>query len=754
VSELKTATHSEIRKDAWGKVTGETRFVDDLPLENLIHGAVVRSPHHHARILNIDAETARQLEGIIAVLTADDIPGSKTFGELIPDRPVLAWDVVRHIGEPVALVVAESKLAAQRGLRAVRVEYQALPAVLNPVEALAPDAPQLHPGGNLITEYDLGRGDLEAGLAEAEVILEETFYVPRVSPAYLEPEVAAASWREDSILSVWASSQQPFHDRAAICSVLNLPQERVHVRVGAIGGAFGGKEDAGMPILAGLAAWATQATVRLVNTREESIQAHPKRHPAWLHYKMGAKRDGRLVALGAEVHLDTGAYASYGPAVGALLSEVAPGPYRTPHVRVRTKVVYTNGPFGGAMRGFGVPQALFAVESMLDMLAAALDMDPIELRRMNAWRQGNRTPLGVLLREPPSLEACLERAAQERERLQAIKPSPGKLSGVGVAAGLQTMGLGNGVSDDSTSRIEWLPDGRVRLDMGTPDMGQGTLTVAAQMTAEALGIDYDLVEVAGLDTSLSPDGGVTCASRMTYMVGNASTQAARLLIETLLDEAAGALNLPRVGLSYRGGRVYRGADDRAGITAAEFTSRAAEEGRTLSGEATFSFPYPPEITPANLPPGLPHVVFCYSAHVARVEVDPDLGSVEIKEIVAIHDVGRAINPVGVEGQIEGAVAMGVGYALQEEVRLKADGAWTDSFSEYLLPTTLDTPLITPVILEHPEPSGPFGARGVGEAGVGPVAPAVANAVADATGVRVTWLPIRPEALVDRMNQLS
>jgi CO/xanthine dehydrogenase Mo-binding subunit len=409
--------------------------------------------------------------------------------------------------------------------------------------------------------------------------------------------------------------------------------------------------------------------------------------------------------------------------------------------------VYTNGPFAGAVRGFGAPQALFAVESMMDMMAAELGMDPIEFRRKNLWRQGERTPLGVLLREAPSLVACLERAAQERERLRQAASSPGKSSGVGVAAGIQPMGAGYGVSDDSTSRVEWLPDGRVRLDVGTPDMGQGTLNVAAQMAAEALGIGFESVQVAGLDTSVSPKGGMSAASRMTYMVGNAVQKAASRMIEALLEEAARALSLPREELSYRGGRVYRGSDDAEGISVAEFTSRAAEEGRVMSGEATFSFPYPPEIVPANLPPGLPHVLFCYSAHVARVEVDSDLGTIDVKEIVAIHDVGRAINPVAVEGQIEGGIAMGVGYALQEEVKLKGDGGWTDSFTEYLLPTTLDTPIITPIILEYPEPSGPFGATGVGESGVGPVAPAIANAVADAAGKRLTSLPIRPEALV-------
>jgi CO/xanthine dehydrogenase Mo-binding subunit len=747
MTELRTVARPVFRKDAWDKVTGQALYVDDVPVDDLLYGAVLRSPHHHARIVGLDTQAAIATDGVVAVLTADDVLGSRTFGPLVQDRAVLAFDVVRHMGEPVALVIARSKLAAQRALRAIRVKYKELPAVFDPVKALKPNAPQVHPSGNLLTEYDYGRGDVEAGFAEADVIVEETFRVPRISPAYLEPEAATAVWQADGTLKVWVSSQKPFEDRHSIAQVLALPEEGIHVVVATVGGAFGGREDSGLQILAALGAWATQGAVRLVNTREESIQAHPKRHAAVLHYKMGAKRDGTLVALSADVHLATGAYASYGPAVGGLLSEMAPGPYRTPNVRVITRVVYTNGPFAGAMRGFGSPQPHFATESMMDVLAAELGMDPIEFRRKNVWRQGDHTPTGVLLREAPTLEACLDHAAEARERLRAVEPTPGKLSGVGMALGLQSMGLGFRVPDDCTNRIEWLPDGRVLLHIGTPDMGQGLITVAAQMAAEGLGLDYDSVEVADIDTSISPYGGVSCASRMTYIVGNASLMASREAIKALLDYAARALGVRRKGLHYERGRVYqRDTEDSEGIAAAEFVSRAAEEGRVLSGEATFSFPHPPDI-PDHLPVGMPHVMFCYAAQVARVEVDPDLGTVEVKEVVAIHDVGRAISPTGVEGQIEGGVVMGMGYALQEEVRLKDDGTWSDGFTEYLLPTTLDSPLITCVILEQPEPSGPFGAKGVGEIGLVPVAPAIANAVAEATGKRVTAIPVRPEMLV-------
>jgi CO/xanthine dehydrogenase Mo-binding subunit len=382
---------------------------------------------------------------------------------------------------------------------------------------------------------------------------------------------------------------------------------------------------------------------------------------------------------------------------------------------------------------------------MMDMLASRLGADPIKLRRRNVWRKGEHTPMGVPLLETPATGSCLDEADTARQRLRQVATSPGKLSGVGVALGLQPMALG-----DCTQRLEWLPDGRALIHIGAPDLGQGLGIVAAQMVAEALGISVERVKVAPLDTSLSPEGGAVCASRTTYQVGNAAVCAAQRAIEALLAEAGRILEPgDRAALSYRQGRVYRNEDDAMGIAAAEFIHRAAEQDRVLCGEAAFRFLYPPEISPQNAPAGLPQVLmhFGYGAHVARVEVDPDLGTVEVTDIVAIHDVGRAINPSAVEGQIGGAVSMGVGYALQESLRLRDDGRWTDSLGEYLVPTALDMPVITPVLLENLEPGGPFGARGVGEMGVPPVAPAIANAVAEATGKRITCLPIEPECLL-------
>lgn len=746
LSERITIGKPEIRKDAWAKVTGEAEYVDDIPMPDLSYGMVLRSPHHHARIIRIDAAAAKAMPSVRAVLTADDVPGSKTFGALVQDQPALAVDVVRHLGEPVALVIAESKTAARRALKAITVDYEPLPAVHDASAALEAEAPRIHPNGNLLTRYDVSNGDVEAGFAAADVIVEATFEVPRISPGYMEAEAAMAAWNDDGSLTVWVSSQQPFVDRHHIAAVLGMPEEAIRVKSAVIGGAFGGKEDSSLQILAALGAWATKGAVRLVNKRHESFLAHPKRHPARLFCKIGAKRDGTLTALETIVHLDTGAYASYGPAVGGLLTEMVPGAYRIPNVLVETSVVYTNSPLSGAMRGFSSPQAHFATESLMDMLAAELAMDPLDLRRKNILKSGDRFFTQAIVGETAnSLPLILDQIAAARQRLSQIPASSGRVAGVGFALGLQSMGLGYRVPDDSTNRLEMNPDGTVTLYIGSPDLGQGLATAAEQIAAEALGLPFAGVRAVEVDTQVSPNGGVTCASRMTYITGNSVILAAQQLIDALLNYAARALKVPREDLTYQRGQVI--APDGEVFAATEFAARAAEEGVPLVGEATFSFPYPEATTPKHLPVGMPHVMFVFGGQVVRVEVDPDLGTITVTDVVAIHDVGQVINRAGVEGQIEGAVAQGIGYALYEKVVLKSNGGWVDSFTEYLIPTAEDMPpYIESVILETPEASGPYGVKGVGEMGLVPTAPAIANAVYHATGVRATALPIAPQTI--------
>ena len=742
-----TLGKSELRKDAWAKVTGAAHYVADIPLADVLHGVIVRSTIHHGRLLSVDTEAADLVPGVLQVLTAKNIPGDKAFGALIHDQPPLVVDLVRHLGEPLAVVIAKTRAAAERAAELVKIEYEVIAPVHDPVTAVTPEASRLYKEGNLISHYEIKDGDVEAGFTEADIILEETFSVPLVSPAYMETENAIALWNADETLTVWVSSQHPFIDQLEIAATLAIEPERIQVKSAVIGGAFGGKEDASIAILASLAAWAVKGTVKLVNTRQESFWAHPKRHPAQFQFKLGAKRDGTFVALQVKAHVDTGAFASYGPAVGVIVTETLAGSYHVPNVDLETIVAYTNNPLAGAMRGFGSPQSHFAMESMVDMLAVELDMNPIEVRRQNILRVGDRMFTDVIVNETAnSLPECLKHAEEVIKKFEAIEPSAGKVAGAGMSLVMQSMGLGAKVPDDSTQGLEWAPDGSVLVHLGSPDLGQGLIMTSEQIAAEALELPYDQVRAVDLDTWESPNGNVTCASRMTYMVGNALVDAAEQLKAQMLAQAARLLQQSQENLAYQNGDVLTANGDK--IAVREIISRAADDGITVKSEATFSFPYPAETTPQQWPIGMPHVMFCFGAQIARVEVDPDLGTVDVTHLTAVHDVGRVISRSGVEGQIEGGAAMGLGYALFESMDLKAGGGWVDSFTEYLIPTTKDMPPhFENIILEIPEESGPFGAKGIGEVTVPPTAPAISNAVYNAIGVRVKSLPLSPEKLV-------
>lgn len=735
----------EIRKDAAAKATGKALYTADLKAEKVSFAVLVRSPHHHAEIVSINTEIAAQQPGVKAIITAKDVPGEKTFG-LIPDQPVLAMNEVRHIGEPVVLVVAADKAAAQSAASKVLVEYKKMPEVLDPLEALNDSAPAVHPGGNLLSKYNIDFGNSASGFESADLVIEETFSTQRVAPAYMEMETSLASYHADGSISVWVSSQEPFIDRARIAAALNIVVEKVKVLSSVIGGAFGGKEDSSLAIITAVAAWITKGSVRLVNNRAESFVAHPKRHPSKIHLKIGAMNDGTLVALDGKVWLNTGAYASYGPAVGSLLTEMVTGPYRIPNVSIETKVIYTHSPYSGAMRGFGSPQAHFAIESAMDMLAARLKMEAVEIRRKNLLRSGDLLPTRVQVNESAlGLDAILQRASETKNRLSQIKAKSGKHSGVGMALAMQSMGLGYNIPDDSAHRLEWLPDGRVLIHLGAPDLGQGLITVAEQITSEALGLPFNQVVSSPFDTSSVPDGGVVCASRMTYLVGNAMISGAEKLIQQLLENASAILNLPIDKLSYADGKIKIINGDE--FPASEITSRASEMGKPIQTSTSASFPYPKETTPQDLPIGMPHVKYVFAAQVARVEVDAELGTVEITDLVAINDLGKVINRLGAEGQIEGGAVMGMGFALYEDMNLKTNGQWINSFTEYLLPTSKDLPTHLEVqMLEYPEGDGPYGAKGLAEVCTVPTAPAIANAVYQAIEVRVKDLPITPEKL--------
>jgi CO/xanthine dehydrogenase Mo-binding subunit len=429
-----------------------------------------------------------------------------------------------------------------------------------------------------------------------------------------------------------------------------------------------------------------------------------------------------------------------------ILVETLSGSYRIPNVQIHSSVVYTNSPLSGAMRGFGSPQAHFAVECMVDRMAEELELDPVEIRARNVLKEGDRMFTGVIVNNSAdALTAILKRSEEVIERFRKIEPSPGKKAGIGFALAAQSMGLGAQVPDDSTHRLEWTPEGKVLIHLGSPELGQGLATAVEQITAEAMGIPFEMVEALPLDTLERPNGNVTCASRMTYMVGNAVIDASKILIQDLLKKAGDLLDEPEGALEYENGNVLK--RDGTRVPVREFLARLAEDSIHLVAESTFSFPYPEETTPQDLPIGMPHVLYCFGGQIARVEVDPDLGTVDVTHFAAVHDVGKVISKHGVEGQIEGGVATGLGYALYETMEQKGD-QWVDSFTEYLLPTAMDLPVhYENIILEVPEESGPYGAKGIGEIPLVPTAPAVANAVNQAVGVRVNKLPISPERVL-------
>lgn len=578
-------------------------------------------------------------------------------------------------------------------------------------------------------------------------MVRETFETPFIDHAYLEPEACLAGWQGDGVLTVWASSQHPYRDRAQVAASLALPEQRVRVSNATVGGAFGGKDDITLQILVALGALTTDKPVRMVNTREESIVSHSKRHAARMKYELGAMQDGRLVALRAEIYCDTGAYASFGPSVGGLMTELAAGPYRIPNLAIDTYIVHTNNPVGGAMRGFGGPQANFALESCMDMLAERLGHDKIDLRLQNVWQQGDRLPTGLSLAGPVPLRVCLERAREAREQLRQQPPGDDeKAYGVGVAASLLSIGYGTGISDQCATELEWLPQGGALVRLSSPDLGQGLETVAAQFAAEALDLRLEDIAITAPDTGAAPDSGASNASRMTYLLGNSLGLSAQSAHSLLLAEASKVLDLLVEQLVYRRGVVYGERDTSRYISSGELAARAAREGKRIAGRGEFSFPYPEDLS-SQFGPGIPHTIFCFGAQVAAVQVDRALGTVNVRDIVAIHDIGKVINPPAAAGQIEAGVAMGLGYALHEELRRREDGTWADTFAEYLLPTAMDAPNVETVFVECAEATGPFGAKGTGEQGTVPTASAIANAVADATGVRVTKLPIKPETLV-------
>ena len=733
-----------VRKvDGLELVTGRARFTADLKFPGMLYGCARRAGVPAGRLRRVDTAAALALPGVAAVLTAADIPGPNLIGILPPfDQPLLAVEEVRYEGESIALAVGSSREAARRGASAVRVDIEPLLPILTVDQALAPDARRIHPGGNVTYSKKLTKGDVQRGFAEAQVVVENTYETSFQEHAYLEPEAVAAVPGGDGRVTVYASCQSPFHLRGHIAANLGLPATRVRVVQAYTGGSFGGKDDVATEIgaLAAIAAVRLGVPVMIVHDREESIIGSNLRHAARIWYRTGARRDGTLVAREVKVLLDGGAYASESPFVTMKALIHAAGPYRVPHVRVEATAVYTNKTYCGAFRGFGVPQVTFASESQMDELAAALKLDPLELRRRNALRAGDPTATGQVFGQSVGIGQTIEAIAARAQKpaRQAGKESRW-LYGRGVACLLQ--GISNGAEgiDVVGASVQVAQDGSALVGVGLTDMGQGSRTVYAQLTAEVLGIPVQRVTVRQVDTDAVHDSGPTVASRSTTVGGTAVLKAAREVAGSLLSMAALMFKCPADGVRLAEGCAVLASDDHARIPLAEVATAAYWTGFPLMHLAFSRAPdakYDHETHQGDI-----YIAYNFGTHLMDVRVDRWTGRVEVLRHLAAHDVGRVVNPLGVEGQVEGGSLIGFGLAHLEKIDTEGGHIRNANFADYAVPSILDRLPTETFAVEDPSPAGPFGAKGVGEPPVAGAAAAFANAVADATGVRFTRLPI-------------
>jgi len=753
---LQSVGHSVPRPDGRAKVMGAPIFTDDLYFEGMLQARVLRSRYPHAYLLRVDVSQARRLPGVAAVLTADDVPGEKHHGLLTSDWPVLAYDKVRYVGDAVALVAAESAEIAEKALELIAVEYEPLPVVDSVLAALRADAPLVHPAnenGNLLKHIELRKGDVEEGFAQSDVVIEEVYRTPMSEHLFLEPESSLAVPDQDGSLTVYVGSQIPYADRQQVAASLALPEDKVRVRHMAAGGGFGGKEDIAGQIHAALLAQVTGKPVKLTYTRRESLIVHPKRHATVIRLKTGATRDGRLLAVEAHILGDAGAYASLSEHVMTRAVTHAAGPYDVPHVKIDCDALYTNNPPAGAYRGFGATQVQFAVETQMDVLAERLGLSPFAFRQKNALRTGGVTATGQRLTESAGLPETIERVRLKVRELAGLDataspapPLPDKRRGWGVACAYKSVGLGGGADDVARALVQITDLGTVQVRAGAAEIGQGLATALAQIAAEVLGLDPSRIEVVLGHTNETPDCGPTTASRQTYVTGNAVRLAAEKLRQRLAAVAAEELNTLPDSLSFHDGRVVNPAG--RSLPFVEVAILARRGGR--APEAFYEYRAPDTVPLGQA--GDAHFAYGFGTQAAQVEVDLTTGEVKVLRVVAAHDVGRAINPLAVEGQIEGGIMMGIGYALTEEFRVEQGIVKSDNLARYKIPTIRYMPEVHSIILEYRTSEGPFGAKGIGEVTSIPTTPAILNAIYNACGVRLTQLPATPQRVLQAWKQ--
>jgi CO/xanthine dehydrogenase Mo-binding subunit len=697
------------RVDGLEKVLGKGLFAGDLKVENMLFGVVLRSDRSHARIRSLDTRDALSTDGVVTILTHRDIPGRNGFGVLKKDQPYLAEDYVRYLGEPVLMVIAANERIAREATEKIRIDWEEIKPILDPFEAAGSNI-VLHKGGNLLCHKTVLKGDIKKGAEDAHVIVERTYSTRRTDHVFLECEAGIGYPDPSGRIVVISSTQNIHYKMKEVAQLLALPEEKIRVIQAPTGGGFGGKLDVTVEGYAALGAFHTKRPVMVKYTREESMLANTKRHPLHMTYKTGARKDGRLTLLEASITGDTGAYASYGEVVALRAAVHATGPYEVPNVRVESSMVFTNNPVCGAMRGFGIPQTAFAHESQMDLLAEALNIDPLEIRKINGLRKGSVTATGQMLHHSVGFLETLN-------RVEPAWKNRNKNGKNGFGLGCMFYGIGNtGVPNPSGCHLTLTPEGRIAFHVGACDIGQGSDTVLTQILLETLGMEKDAVDLVKGDSDTSVDAGSTSASRQTYITGRAVYEAA-VKLRSYLEEK---------GL--KKGRPLK-----------DIFPEASEEGR-LRFEGFFDPPTSP-LDPETSQ-GVPYATYAFATHLTEVEVESSTYTCRVKKVHAAHDVGKAINPTATKGQIYGGVAMGIGLALMEEfIPAKSRSLYT-----YHIPSAMDMPSVEPYLVEDQEPTGPYGAKGVGEPALIPQAASILNAIKDATGVRGYELPCNFERL--------
>ena len=716
------------RVDARGKVTGETLYSGDLSMPDMLHMKILFSDRPHARVLSIDTSQAEAAPGVVAVYTARDIPVNE-YGLQWQDQPVLCGpgsskpgtDVVRFVGDQVAAVVAQTEAEAAAAVKLIRVEYQDLPLVSDPVEAMKPDSPRVHEhigDSNICVHYKIRKGNVEEGFAQADVIVEGEYRTPVQEHAYLQPEAGLAYLDEEGRITVACGGQWTHEDRHQVAHALGMANEEIRIVYPAIGGAFGGREDMSVQIVLALAVWKLRKPVKIVWTRHESMIGHGKRHAAVVRAKWGATKDGKVVAIENELIGDGGAYMYTSNKVLGNSTITSTGPYNIPNVKTDVYGVYTNNLPGAAYRGFGAPQALFMVEMQMNKLAEKLGMDPVEFRLKNALKDGDPMGVGTPSPSPVTVIQCIEAARDKIDWQESNKKEKGSTHirrGVGFAAGFKNVGFSFGYQENCWAKIEIHGNGeieRVVLHHAGAEVGQGTHTVMVQMAAEALGVPFEKVRIIASDSATMENSGSVSASRMTFMSGNAIRGAAEVALKKWK------------------------AEERPAIGEFKYLAPRTNQFQPETGYST------------------PNFAYAFVAQAAEVEVDTETGHIRVKRFVSADDVGQAINPALVEGQVEGAVVQAQGYAVMEDWKMKDGRVLTDQLSTYLIPTIWDIPeKVETVIVEVPDPNGPWGARGLGELPFLTVAPAIGAAIHDATGVWVDEFPFTPERVLRALGKI-